>query len=459
MKREPQSTVEDTYTKRHKNNFNLATPIQTPFPDDIEIVYAHRNLNSSCEFPCEEISNNKNILETLRNLSNQHNLKSNSSAAEINSPYYKSTVKIEPSHDLNPGYENWNIKSINPNNQHRNSTHHNSSHSNNHNYNNNNNNKNNKNSNNKYTNNSNYNNYANINNSTNINNNNKNNNKYNYNNTNNNNKTIHTSTNPSFNQREGTIYDKRRAEKRDNNSRDDNSTTHDSTYSQEDSGVHHDRSQPVNTMTLPSNCNNASSLINPNLLNSFKSTIQIQSLTTQQFESKGPLGKPSSKAITSATYRDTYNTEVKKESFEIEELKIREQTLYGGARSFQERVQKGRETDPRRLEQRQKQINMGKNTAGYAAYTKAVTRAERIQGDDRHPVTPNKTRECSKRSFDGLIKKWRKLLHKWDPSGDITLKENDFTDLAEIDEEFAELERMINEKEQNLDAECDDLSV
>lgn len=32
------------------------------------------------------------------------------------------------------------------------------------------------------------------------------------------------------------------------------------------------------------------------------------------------------------------------------------------------------ETDPRRLEQRRKQIDMGKNTRGYAAYTAAVPR-------------------------------------------------------------------------------------
>ena len=33
-----------------------------------------------------------------------------------------------------------------------------------------------------------------------------------------------------------------------------------------------------------------------------------------------------------------------------------------------------RETDPRRLEQRQKQIDFGKNTRGYARYVAAVPR-------------------------------------------------------------------------------------
>ena len=33
-----------------------------------------------------------------------------------------------------------------------------------------------------------------------------------------------------------------------------------------------------------------------------------------------------------------------------------------------------------------------------------------------HPRTPDVHRKCSKRAFDGLVKIWRRELHKYDPS-------------------------------------------
>ena len=95
-----------------------------------------------------------------------------------------------------------------------------------------------------------------------------------------------------------------------------------------------------------------------------------------------------------------------------------------------------KETDPHKLAQRQKQIDFGKNTLGYAAYIKAVPRQAACQTvhvlrwllstadltscnttciDSWHPVsrhrrgegdpmTPDRTTECSKRTFDGLVR-------------------------------------------------------
>lgn len=111
------------------------------------------------------------------------------------------------------------------------------------------------------------------------------------------------------------------------------------------------------------------------------------------------------------------------------------------------------ETDPHRIAQRQKQIDYGKNTLGYARYTEEVPKCAPslifIAASDalchsastdavhccrhlrrkisttitKHPDTPDVTQICSKRSFDGQAKKWRRELHLWDPQDEEDLLE------------------------------------
>eukprot|EP01098_Paradermamoeba_levis_P012607 TRINITY_DN5547_c0_g1_i1.p1 TRINITY_DN5547_c0_g1~~TRINITY_DN5547_c0_g1_i1.p1 ORF type:complete len:189 (+),score=77.36 TRINITY_DN5547_c0_g1_i1:207-773(+) len=76
-----------------------------------------------------------------------------------------------------------------------------------------------------------------------------------------------------------------------------------------------------------------------------------------------------------------------------------------------ERLKK--ESDPKRLASRQKQIDFGKNTIGYDNYINSVSREKRTK---EHPSTPDKYQVCSKRSWDGQIRKWRRQLHTFDPS-------------------------------------------
>ena len=76
---------------------------------------------------------------------------------------------------------------------------------------------------------------------------------------------------------------------------------------------------------------------------------------------------------------------------------------------------KSEEDDPRRLEMRQKQIDFGYNTLGYARYVELVPKSRRSRDKNKHPRTPDVKQVCSKRSFDGQVKKWRRLLHAWDP--------------------------------------------
>eukprot|EP00908_Phaeocystis_cordata_P003871 Transcript_1425.p5 GENE.Transcript_1425~~Transcript_1425.p5 ORF type:complete len:269 (-),score=89.39 Transcript_1425:792-1598(-) len=78
-----------------------------------------------------------------------------------------------------------------------------------------------------------------------------------------------------------------------------------------------------------------------------------------------------------------------------------------------------KETDARKLEQRQKQIGYGKNSIAYQNYVREVPKYERSFDliNTTHPRTPDIQQDCSKRQFDGQIKAWRRQLHLWDTPG------------------------------------------
>lgn len=50
---------------------------------------------------------------------------------------------------------------------------------------------------------------------------------------------------------------------------------------------------------------------------------------------------------------------------------------------------------------------------GYTRYLEAVPKDRRRRRV--HPNTPDITRKWSKRQFEGLVKVWRRALHRWDP--------------------------------------------
>jgi len=56
---------------------------------------------------------------------------------------------------------------------------------------------------------------------------------------------------------------------------------------------------------------------------------------------------------------------------------------------------------------------MEKKTVGYQRYIYLVDRNARQPGQ---PSTPRKGQQCSKRSWDGQVRKWRRELHCWDPT-------------------------------------------
>ncbi|XP_076650302.1 stem-loop binding protein [Halictus rubicundus] len=73
------------------------------------------------------------------------------------------------------------------------------------------------------------------------------------------------------------------------------------------------------------------------------------------------------------------------------------------------------ETDPIILARRQRDIDYGKNTIGYDQYIRAVPKEKRTR---EHPRTPPRYIKYSRRGWDGMIRLWRKQLHRWDPPED-----------------------------------------
>lgn len=70
----------------------------------------------------------------------------------------------------------------------------------------------------------------------------------------------------------------------------------------------------------------------------------------------------------------------------------------------------------RQREQRLKQIAYGKQTVGYANYTRHVPhdRRDAELRDTTHPVTPRVDGYVSKRHWDAQLRRWRRALHTWD---------------------------------------------
>lgn len=91
-----------------------------------------------------------------------------------------------------------------------------------------------------------------------------------------------------------------------------------------------------------------------------------------------------------------------------------------------------------RLRQRQKQIDLGKRTEGYTRYISMRPKRERASDE---PKTPNIHKKCSKRSWDGQVRKWRKQLHAFDdPASTTAMDEQDKDEDDKDSEETSQLD-------------------
>jgi len=133
-------------------------------------------------------------------------------------------------------------------------------------------------------------------------------------------------------------------------------------------------------------------------------------------------------------------------------------TKYSPSKSPKSPIRPISPLDEQRLAQRQKQIDYGYRTVGYLRYRLLVSKDHR---KPEHPRTPKKTQGCSKRSWDGQLKKWRRDLHLWDPDNADAFKALLNSDLVvsiiAANPELAEIVDIVREKMENPNSYDDDL--
>jgi len=110
-------------------------------------------------------------------------------------------------------------------------------------------------------------------------------------------------------------------------------------------------------------------------------------------------------------------------------------------KSLKDRKEKPKESDEHRLSQRQKQIDYGKNTVGYENFIKLIPKDKRLK---EHPRTPDKYQVCSKRAWDGQVRKWRRQLHAYDPEGELSDDDAEIIDQNEQQDLIDQLDELAN---------------
>jgi len=132
-------------------------------------------------------------------------------------------------------------------------------------------------------------------------------------------------------------------------------------------------------------------------------------------------------------------------------------TRYSPSKSPRSPVRPISPLDEQRLAQRQKQIDYGYRTVGYLRYRLLVAKDHR---KPEHPRTPKKTQGCSKRSWDGQLKKWRRDLHLWDPDNVDAFKALLNSDLVvsiiAANPELAEIVDIVKDKMDNPNTDYED---
>ena len=110
------------------------------------------------------------------------------------------------------------------------------------------------------------------------------------------------------------------------------------------------------------------------------------------------------------------------------------------------------ENDVWRLKQRQKQIRIGLQTVGYKNYLRAKDigfhRFPGSQAEVEVPRKPNVYQVCSKRAWDGQIRRWRQLLHKYDELTDVLWNEEEAKEVHAIKEKHKKFKEKVRRQQE-----------
>uniref|UniRef100_A0A7S2WR92 Histone RNA hairpin-binding protein RNA-binding domain-containing protein n=2 Tax=Eucampia antarctica TaxID=49252 RepID=A0A7S2WR92_9STRA len=107
--------------------------------------------------------------------------------------------------------------------------------------------------------------------------------------------------------------------------------------------------------------------------------------------------------------------------------------------------------EARRMQQRKRTVDKGKNTIGYNEYTKQVPKETRRPKSMHHPRTPDHKVNIPNRRWLGMVSAWRVALHQYDTPdcvSDVTMRTK--TPKEEVAPE-KQVEVVVDEEEQYLD--------
>jgi len=221
-----------------------------------------------------------------------------------------------------------------------------------------------------------------------------------------------------FEREKGVKYESRRYNNNNNNNNNSSNNNHYSHYSSSNNSNMNNKNNPPNHKFTRPERSDKSERTERRVERAPSHEDREEKKRKRETETKKEEKEGSEKSTENSETEDNDN-KTKGEEGKEDQTKTTTAKTADDYRTFKRRtpwvLQCGIETDPVRLAARQKQIDFGKNTLGYQEYVKQVPRSRRKYGD---PMTPNKNLKCSKRSWDGQIRKWRRSLHNWDPQAD-----------------------------------------